>query len=92
MTHELQFRGAEADYVIFVTRSWGGNYSTSRRSPVTRAVAGLMVVTSDWRTNISELRNNWDHMELMEIVGVRVRELRRLWDVEIVEEGVIDVS
>ena len=43
-----------------------GDYSSSR-SPVTRAVAGLLLVISDG--------------------GLRVRELRRLWDVEIVEEG-----
>ena len=52
--------------VIFVTRYWGG-YSSTKRSPVTRAVAGLTLITGDW--------------------GLRVSELRRDWDVEIVEEG-----
>ena len=66
VTSEHQFRGCEADTVIFVTRYWGGNIS-STRSPVTRAVAGLTLVTSDWL--------------------LRVPELRRDWDVEIVEEG-----
>ena len=52
--------------MIFVTRYWGG-YSSTKRSPVTRAVAGLTLITGDW--------------------GLRVSELRRDWDVEIVEEG-----
>ena len=40
VTSEVQFRGAEADYVIFVTRFWGSDIR-SIRSPLTRAVAGL---------------------------------------------------
>ena len=65
VTSELQFRGCEADTVIVVTRGWGGYINT--RSPVTRAVAGLLLVTGD--------------------SGLNVQELRRDWDVEIVEEG-----
>ena len=68
VTSEHQFRGCEADTVIFVTTDWGGYISTtSRRSPVTRAVAGLLLVTGD--------------------LDLSVPELRRDWDVEIVEEG-----
>ena len=66
VTSERQFRGCEADTVIFVTLDWG-DYTGIRRSPVTRAVAGLTLVTSDF--------------------NLRVPELRRDWDVEIVEEG-----
>ena len=66
VTHEQQFRGCEADTVIFVTTEWAG-YISGNRSPVTRAVAGLLLVTSDY--------------------DLRVRELRRDWDVEIVEPG-----
>ena len=65
VTSEHQFRGCEADTVIFVTTVWGGYISS--RSPVTRAVAGLTLVTGDW--------------------GLSVQELRRDWDLEIVEEG-----
>ena len=46
VTSEVQFRGAEADYVIFITRSWGLGY-TSNRNPVTRAVAGLLMIASN---------------------------------------------
>ncbi len=70
VTHEMQFRGAECDSVIFVTKYWAG-YSTStssRRSPVTRAVAGLLVITGD----------RW----------LSVQNMRRDWDVEILEKGV----
>ncbi len=67
VTSEVQFRGAECDSVIFVTRHWGGNIS-SMRSPVTRAVAGLLMITSDGELS--------------------VRELRRDWEVKILEEGV----
>ena len=67
VTHQDQFRGAESDTVIFVTTDWAGYYSRRRRSPLTRAVAGLMLVTDD----------KW----------LSVQELRRDWDVEIVEEG-----
>ena len=64
VTHEVQFRGAEADFIILVTKAWAGNYST--RSPVTRAVAGLLLITGD--------------------LGLRVRGLRKHWEVTILEE------
>ena len=57
VTSERQFRGCEADTVIFVTRNWG---YISRRSPVTRAVAGLTLVTSDRWLSVPELRRDWD--------------------------------
>ena len=58
VTHEMQFRGAEADFVIFVTKRWGG-YSITR-SPVTRAVAGLLMITSDAGLNAEELSRYWE--------------------------------
>ena len=58
VTHEIQFRGAECDSVIFVTR-FLGDYS-SRRSPVTRAVAGLLLITSDWCLSVKEMRRHWE--------------------------------
>ena len=64
VTSEQQFRGCEADTVIFVTRYWGA-YSSSRRSPVTRAVAGLTLVTSDYRLSVQKLRRDWD-VEIVE--------------------------
>ena len=63
VTHEHQFRGCEADTVTFVTTGWGGY--TGIRSPVTRAVAGLTLVTSDWRVSVPELRRDWD-VEIVE--------------------------
>ena len=68
VTSEVQFRGAEADSVIFVTRSWG-DYGSNLRSPVTRAVAGLLLITSDYLLNIPVLRRNWEVKILEE--GVR---------------------
>ena len=67
VTSEHQFRGCEADTVIFVTRHWGGDYSTNttRRSPVTRAVAGLLLVTSDYDLSVQGLRRDWD-VEIVE--------------------------
>ena len=67
VTSEHQFRGCEADTVIYVATCWGDYINSNSRSPVTRAVAGLTLVTGDW--------------------GLSVPELRRDWDVEIVEEG-----
>ena len=64
VTSEIQFRGAEADSIIFVTKDCLGY---SFRSPVTRAVAGLLVITGD--------------------LGISVREMRRHWDVKLLEEG-----
>ena len=67
VTSELQFRGCEADTVIFVTRDWGV-YTTSRstsRSPVTRAVAGLLLVTGDMELSVQGLRRDWD-VEIVE--------------------------
>ena len=64
VTSEQQFRGCEADTVIFVTRYWGA-YSNSRRSPVTRAVSGLLLVTGDYTLSVPELRRDWD-VEIVE--------------------------
>ena len=70
VTHGVQFRGAECDSVIFVTRYWAG-YRSRRRSPVTRAVAGLLLITSD--------------------EDLSVQEMRRHWEVTILEEGVKEI-
>ena len=65
VTSEHQFRGCEADTVIFVTTDWAGYSSRSRRSPVTRAVAGLLLVTGDLRLSVPKLRRDWD-VEIVE--------------------------
>ena len=66
VTSECQFRGCEADTVIFVTRYWGGYSSNNTsRSPVTRAVAGLLLVTGDYWLSVPELRRDWD-VEIVE--------------------------
>jgi len=70
VTHGDQFRGCESDTVIFVTRDWGGCYG-SRRSPVTRAVAGLTLVTSDFGISVSGLKENWDVEIVREGAGER---------------------
>ena len=59
VTNEQQFRGAEADSIIFVTRGWSDK-NISRRSPLTRAVAGLLVITSDWHLSVQEMRRHWE--------------------------------
>ena len=64
VTSEHQFRGCEADTVIFVTTYWGDNINSSR-SPVTRAVAGLLLVTGDYWLSVPELRRDWD-VEIVE--------------------------
>ena len=48
VTHEKQFRGCEADAVIFVSQAWAGGRDFARRRGVTRAVAHLAVITSNW--------------------------------------------
>ena len=66
VTSEHQFRGCEADTVIFVTTWWGGYSSNNtRRSPVTRAVAGLTLVSSDFSLSVQKLRRDWD-VEIVE--------------------------
>ena len=66
VTHEPQFRGCEADAVIFVTRHWDGyNGSGSSRHPVTRAVAHLCIITGDTNLKIWGMRNYWD-VEILE--------------------------
>ena len=61
VTHEVQFRGAECDSVIFVTRGWSGyNSRNSRRSPVTRAVAGLLLITGDRDLSAEKMRKHWE--------------------------------
>lgn len=61
VTSELQFRGAEADTVIFVTKCWAG-CGGFKRSPVTRAVAGLTLVAGacGGATTLSEMRKHWE--------------------------------
>ena len=60
--------------MIFVTRNWGGYSSFSMRSPVTRAVAGLTLVTSDWDLRVPGLRENWDVEIVEEGAGERYNE------------------
>ena len=72
VTHEVQFRGAECDSVIYVTEDWGGNISSSMRSPVTRAVVGLLMITSDHELSVPEMRRDWEVTILEE--GVRERD------------------
>ena len=60
VTSEEQFRGAEADSVIFVTRDWAGFRIRGRRSPVTRAVAGLLLITGDMDLSVQGMRRHWE--------------------------------
>ena len=66
ITSEVQFRGAECDSVIFVTREWASYIGSSRRSPLTRAVAGLLVITSDYKLRVQEMGRNWDVEMILE--------------------------
>ena len=89
VTSERFFRGAEADSVIYITRDWGYFFGirsimkipsirtiTSIRSPMTRAVAGLLLITSDLYLNVQELRKHWE----VEILEEGAGELdRRQW-------------
>ena len=70
VTSKMQFRGAEADSVIFITRAWGDNSRSRRRSPVTRAIAGLLMITSDKWLSVKKMRRDWE----VEIVEEGVRE------------------
>ena len=60
VTSEVQFRGAECDSVIFVTRDWVGDFTSISRSPVTRAVAGLLMITSNYRLRVHGMRRDWE--------------------------------
>ena len=42
-----------------------GGDSSSSRSPVTRAVSGLLMVTGDWGLSVQRLRRDWD-VEIVE--------------------------
>ena len=63
VTDELQFRGCEADAIICVTQFWGNN--SAIRSPVTRAVAHLCLITIDYNLNVPEMKKYWE-VEIME--------------------------
>ena len=70
VTSEMQFRGAEADSVIVVTRDWGNyNITRSSRSPMTRAIAGLLLIASDNSLNVPEMRRHWQVQILEEEVN-----------------------
>ncbi len=68
VTSEQQYRGAEADFVIYVTRHWGGDIG-SKRTPVTRAVAGLLMITGDWSLSVQGMRRDWEVQILEEGAG-----------------------
>ena len=63
VTHEQQFRGCEADAVICVTQEWG-DY-TVRRSPLTRAVAHLCLITGDLGLSVRGMRRHFE-VEIVE--------------------------
>ena len=69
VTHEPQFRGCEADAVICVSKDWAIKRGC-RRSPVTRAVAHLCLITSDWGINVPEMKKNWELETLEEGVTI----------------------
>ena len=60
VTSEWQYRGAECDSVIFITEEWTNYASRSVRSPVTRAVAGLLMITGDGHLSVKGLRRDWE--------------------------------
>ena len=65
VTHEPQFRGCEADAVIFVTKMWGTtDIDCVYRSPVTRAVAHLCLITGKLQISVKELKRHWE-VEIM---------------------------
>ena len=43
-----------------VTKNWGGYIGSGRRSPVTRAVAGLLMITGDNMVSVRGLRRHWE--------------------------------
>ena len=45
------------------------------RSPVTRAVAGLLLITSDFKLRVQNLRRNWE-VEILE-KGVRLKTVKQ---------------
>ena len=59
VTHEHQFRGCEADAVICVEQYWGDYIYSVTRSPVTRAVAHLCLIISDYNLNVPEMEKYW---------------------------------
>ena len=72
VTHEPQFRGYEADAVIFVTRDWNDHEGITR-SPLTRAVAHLCLITGDHygiAINFQKMKRHWE----VEIIEEDVRE------------------
>ena len=73
VTSDIQFRGAEVDLVIFVAKQWSGLLS-NLRNPVTRAVAGLLMITSDYGIDVQALKEHWD----VQIVEEGVKENQNL--------------
>ena len=63
ITDERKFRGCESDAVIFLKR-WSGQ-GNDDRSPVTRAVAHLCLITSVFGVSVQDMRRYWD-LEIME--------------------------
>ena len=47
LTHDLMYRGCEADTIVFISDKWGGGGRQARSGP-TRAVSQLCLVSSDW--------------------------------------------
>ena len=61
LTYSQMFRGCEAESVIAVYRFWNGGAYENPRSAVTRGVANMCIITSDYylRTIRDDMKNNF---------------------------------
>ena len=58
LTHNMQFRGCEADVVIVVSSYWGAR--DVRRSGITRGVASLCLIAPDISVNVDKMRETYN--------------------------------
>lgn len=71
LTHDIMFRGCEAETIVFLTRG-GGNVGVNGqlRSGPTRAVSQLCIVTSDKDIKVDEIKQHFNVIDLRENQGV----------------------
>ena len=70
LTHNIMFRGCEAETVVFLTQYWAGVGSGHTRSGPTRAVSQLCIVSSDYEINPDEMKQYYEVIDLRENQGV----------------------
>ena len=68
LSHDIMFRGCEAETIVYLTQRWGGVGGQVRSGP-TRAVSQLCIVTSDKDIYPDEIKQHFNVIDEREDQG-----------------------